>query len=989
MAARPIIQLLVMVGLVSGSHPRAAELPSRIELHPDLEISLFAREPDVVDPVAVCFDAAGRLYVVEMRDFPYGLPPGNQPGGTVRLLEDTNGDGRADRSVVFADKLSFPTSIAPWRDGVIVAAPPEIVFLKDTTGDGRADTREVLVRGFRVGPTDSNASGLRWGLDNWLHGVNGGNGGELVSTRKAGAPLRLGNLDFRLRPDSGELETTYSTGGGFGLVFDEWGRSFTPHNVNHVQMRILPARLLARQPGLPPTGGTHSISDHGDMARIFAISEAQTRPNHPEQAGYFSACGGAGYLGHRDYPADLAGSVTVGDMVGNLIHRDVLRARGPILQAGRSPVESAREFIASTDIHFRPTALELGPDGALYLLDMQRDVIEHPDYIPAKMRAKLNLRAGDGRGRIYRIIPKRGVRQNQRPLAAMSPEELVAELRSPNQWRRMTAQRLLVESGAGTITASLAALAVDPADAVARVHALWTLEGLGALPESLLLRALRDEAPGVVENAIQIAVSSGTPGSAPREAVQSLAVRHPEARVRFVAAARVELSTDAVAELLRKDGLHPWSRIAALGALPGGEHLILREMILGARAPLEDWQRDNLAGLADLVGARGDPEAFRLALEALPEAPSDIIAPVIEGLRGGLTRRSTRLESVDGLARWLAAVAVRAPIEIRRQVWSLERQLGLPASPSQTAAIREAIRALTDDERGDEDREPAIRLVALAEGGIQTAALLPLFAARHSARVQRAALDVLQSAPDPVIASNLLARWTEIHPSLKRSVTHLLLGRREYHPALLDALETGRVKLGELNLDLEDRRRLIEWSTPPIRERARALIGDGEYGNRQARVEEWLGRLPPQGEPARGAVVFQNLCASCHRAGGIGHEVGPDLSGASHRSVEDLVSNILDPNMAIHPNYQTLAVETKDGELITGILAAENTEAVTLALAQGARVTVRRDQILRQSSTGASLMPEGLEAGLQPADLRDLVAFLQKPENAAGVKDQQ
>lgn len=989
MAAHPITRLLVTGGLVFFSNLRAAELPSRIELHPELEISLFAREPDVIDPVAVCFDALGRLYVVEMRDFPYGLPPDNRPGGTVRLLQDTDGDGRADRSIIFADKLSFPTSIAPWRDGVIVAAPPEIVFLKDTTGDGRADTREVLVRGFRVGPTDSNASGLRWGLDNWLHGVNGGNGGELVSTRKGGAALRLGNHDFRLRPDSGELETTYSTGGGFGLVFDEWGRSFTPHNVNHIQMRVLPARWLARQPGLPPVEGTHSISDHGDMARIFAISEAQTRPNHPEQAGYFSACGGVGYIGHRDYPADLAGSVTVGDMVGNLVHRDVLRADGPILQAGRSPAEATREFIASTDIHFRPTALELGPDGALYLLDMQRDVIEHPDYIPAKMREKLNLRAGDDRGRIYRIKPRQSLKQYQRPLAAMNPEELVAELRSPNQWRRMTAQRLLVESKTNSVAASLAALAVDPADAVARVHALWTLEGLGALSESLLLRALREEVPSVVENAIQIAFSSGTPSPALREAVQSLAVRHSEARVRFVAAARVELSTDAAAELLRKDGQHRWSRIAALGALRGGEHLVLRDMILGARAPREDWQREGLAALADLAGARGYVDAVRIVLEALPEAPSDVIAAVVEGLREGLARRSAPLEGVEGLSRFLEAVAVRAPLEARRQIWSLERRLGLPASPSQAAAIREALQTLTDERLGEEDREQAVRLLALAETSTKTAALLPLFAARHSARVQRAALDVLRRTPDPMIASALLARWAEIHPSLKRSVTLLLLGRREYHAALLDALETGRVKLGELNLDLEDRRRLIEWSAPEIRERARALIGDGEYGNRQAKVEDWLDRLPAHGDPARGAVVFQNLCASCHRAGGVGHEVGPDLSGSSHRSVEDLVSNILDPNMAINPNYQSLAVETRDGELITGILVAENVEAVTLALAQGARMTVRRDQILRQSSTGASLMPEGLEAGLQPADLRDLVAFLQKPQSAAGVKDQQ
>jgi putative heme-binding domain-containing protein len=206
----------------------------------------------------------------------------------------------------------------------------------------------------------------------------------------------------------------------------------------------------------------------------------------------------------------------------------------------------------------------------------------------------------------------------------------------------------------------------------------------------------------------------------------------------------------------------------------------------------------------------------------------------------------------------------------------------------------------------------------------------------------------------------------------------LLLGRRDYHAPLLDAVEGGRVTLGELNLDLEDRRRLISWSSAEIKERARKLIGDGEYGNRQAKVEEWLAKLPKTGDAARGRVVFEQACAQCHLAGTLGHDVGPNLTGQSHRSVEDLVSNILDPNMAINPNYLGVAVETRDGELLTGILAAETAAEITLLQAQGLRSTLRRDQLKRLESTGTSLMPEGLEAGLSPQDLRDLVAFLQE-----------
>src|ERR1043165_5204015 len=187
------------------------------ELHPALEMSLFAREPDVVDPVALTVDDEGRMYVVEMRDYPYGFGPERRPGGTIRLLEDTDNDGKIDRSTLFAEGLSFPTSIAPWNGGVLVTAPPDILFLKDTNGDGKADVREVLLSGFNLGVTDSNVNGLRWGLDNRLHGVNGGNGGRITSIRKPESSMPLADLDFSFDPRTGEFATTFHSSRGFGL----------------------------------------------------------------------------------------------------------------------------------------------------------------------------------------------------------------------------------------------------------------------------------------------------------------------------------------------------------------------------------------------------------------------------------------------------------------------------------------------------------------------------------------------------------------------------------------------------------------------------------------------------------------------------------------------------------------------------------------------------------------------------------------------------
>src|SRR5262245_41763884 len=340
-------------GFSAEAHPIDGR--GNFEIHPALELSLFAREPDVVDPVALTFDEDGRVFVVEMRDYPYGFGPERKPGGTVRLLEDTDGDGRIDRDRVFAEGLSFPTSIAPWNGGVIVAAPPEIVFLQDKDGDGKAETREVLLKGFVLGVTDSNFNGLRWGLDNRLHGLNGGNGGRITSTRKPGAAVALGELDFSFVPATGDFTTTYQTSGGFGLAFDDWGRSFVTHNINHIQQRILPASYLERFAGLLPVQGVRRISDHGAMARVYSLSHPETRLNHPEQSGHFSSSCCVGYIGWNGYPADLSGSVLVCDVVGNLVHRDVLQPDGPIFIARRSPAEQAREFFGSKDPSFRPT----------------------------------------------------------------------------------------------------------------------------------------------------------------------------------------------------------------------------------------------------------------------------------------------------------------------------------------------------------------------------------------------------------------------------------------------------------------------------------------------------------------------------------------------------------------------------------------------------------------------------------------------------------
>lgn len=964
--------------------------PTSVQLDPRLEMTLWAAEPDVVDPVAIAWDAAGRAFVAECRDYPYGVGENGRVGSTIRQLADTDGDGRADRSTVFARDLSYATSVTPWRDGVIVIAAPEIIYLRDTDADGSADVREILFSGLTRGVSDSLANGLRYGLDNRIHAANGGNGGTLRSAKRSEITLPLGDDDFAFSPETGVAERTGRTGGGFGLVFDDFGRAFTTYNIDHLQHRFLSRRHAGRFPGFPPVPLTASISDHGEMARIFPISTAVTRPNHPEQAGNFSAAGGMGRVASALFPDGLRGSVFVCDVVGNLVHRDVLLPDGPIFRASRADDEQSREFLASRDGSFRPVGLETGPDGALYLLDMQREVIEHPDYIPAKLREKQDLRAGQDRGRIYRIAPKNSGKPSWPKLAKVGESALISALGDDNQWVRLTAQRLLIERRSPTAVAPLRKLATESPRALGRLHALWTLHGLGQLRSEEILRAFGDTHPGNRENALWLAE---VPSATNRTLASAIVARTKDSqpRVRFVAAIAAgainePAVVEALAELWRRDHGYIWTRRAILSSLrPEFGAAFVRRLLTnptwaqgGAPAAI-----DGMRELADLIGARaGGPQEdlsqlIELAANLHASNQAELVSAVWEGLAAGIERGGSKPVVTESAARQLEERFTHATRTELRALWLLTRALGLPENIHQTEALVLARAGAANVSRPAAERVADIRLLGLGSATELTEALLALIDAREPVVVQQAALAELRRSREPELGSELVGRWRTFGPELRGPVLNLLLDRRGFHDALVSALEAGTLTVGELNLDLEQRRRLLRGGTAEIRTRAGKFMGDEEYSNRKSIVEEWLAKLPAQGDVERGRKVFGDNCAQCHVSGGLGQRVGPDLSGVAHRSVEDLLSNILDPNMAINPGFVAYTVETADGETRTGLLKAQNADTIVLQLAGNQEVTLPRKSVTKLEAGSRSLMPEGLEAGRSPQDLRDLIAFLQ------------
>ncbi|MFM7075957.1 MAG: hypothetical protein ACKO3G_07825 [Planctomycetaceae bacterium] len=311
----------------------------------------------------------------------------------------------------------------------------------------------------------------------------------------------------------------------------------------------------------------------------------------------------------------------------------------------------------------------------------------------------------------------------------------------------------------------------------------------------------------------------------------------------------------------------------------------------------------------------------------------------------------------------------------------LAADFDLPPPPALAAAIEAALGTLeARPAAGTDARLEAIRLLAATRSAPADDALARLLAPAEPPAIQAAAIDALGIRRASDLGVRLVGSWRIIDPSIRPGVVARLVNDRQARDALVGAIEAGAITLGELNLDLEQRRELLDDAR--VGARAAALFDDDEYGERAAIVEDWLARLPAEGDAAAGEATFRLRCAGCHVVGGIGHRVGPDLEALSHRSVEDLVTHVLDPNMAINPGYVACVVETADGRMATGLLVSRSAESVVVRRPGGEEAAIPADEIEDLRVLSTSLMPEGLEQGLSPADLRDLVAFLQRRPRA-------
>jgi putative heme-binding domain-containing protein len=642
--------------------------------------------------------------------------------------------------------------------------------------------------------------------------------------------------------------------------------------------------------------------------------------------------------------------------VHNLVHRDILVPSGVTFVARRG--EENAEFLASTDNWFRPVNLCGGPDGALYVVDMYRAVVEHPQWIPLEVKRRINVRAGEDRGRIYRIVHESS-RPAARPrLGRAAPGELAALLEHPDGWWRTTAQRLLVERRDAAAVEPLRKIARGSAFPPARVQALWTLAALGALGPETVAEALGDPEPGVREHALRMAEPFLAGSEAMRDRVFALG-DDPSLRVRFQLALTLgRLATDArrpaaLARLAARDLGDRWIRAAVLcstGAAAPEVLSCLRAEALDRLEASAPGAVEFVRGLADLVAAgKDEAEAVRWLREVIAGEPAAPAPWRMAGLsllaRPGAKARAL-LEKADAAA--------------RVDGWSAR-----------------ALEAALDGARKPRERVEAIELVAALRPTAEAAARLEtVLRPQEPPEVQVAAVRALSAWPGDPVGARLLEGWSGRVGRVRREILNAMVASPERLERLLERLERGEVRPAEL--EPHHRERLLKHASAAVRERARKALEAAVDADRQEVVRAVTEKVMAlQGDAVRGERVYVQNCATCHRWHGQGFRVGPDLTVVAGRDKRALLVDILDPNQAIDPAYQTYVVKTAKEEF-SGILASETPASVTLLRAGGEQSTVLRGDIVTIRAWPASLMPEGIEANVTPQDLADLLEFLRR-----------
>jgi putative membrane-bound dehydrogenase-like protein len=887
--------------------------------------------------------------------------------GAVKHLIDTDGDGRMDKAEVWADRLPPCYGICPARGGVIVACAPDIVFLADRDKDGKAEVRETLFTGFAVGALERGVNAPQWGPDNWIYFGRGHGGGRITGPHLAAA-VNLPNTDFRIKSDGSAIEPVTGGTHTIGFTFSAEGERFvTNTQTPAIQIAPLPWRYLARNPdaavgniehrcaadgktfpaSLPHPWRTRRAEDPG-FAKFYTdrYGVAESAPN-----GFFtSACSPLVYQ-DRLLPG-LTGHLLCCEPAQNLIHRGILSRNGLRMELRRPASEGQTEFLASTDPWFHPIALSHSPDGSIWIVDFYREIIEDYSAIPRYLQQQYGLINGHQHGRIWKLTARDAPSSSPVSLGRLNNSELVAELASPLFWRRQTARRLLIERQAKETTQRIQELLTRANDPAIVLNLIYTLDGLSGLEVTQLEKLLAHDAPAVRIHALRASEKWLNKHPSLLDRTFQLA-RDSRIEVRLQAALTLGEVQDnrvlpTLADLALEPEANPWLRQAVLTSLAGRGDRMLAELLTrersaeGAQRLLQ--ARRFLESLTAAIAARRDPMELSRAVSYLAAASNaELQAVCLQGILSRFEDATTKLRLDDAARDALKSLEKSSVQRVRglsralRVVWQLE-----------TEQQRNDRLSIAVDDLRNVQASSESRLAAVAE-----------LALERDAKITQSLVDAFDSGT----------------PRVQEAILAALFTRKERLPILMSAIESSAIPAAALNA--VQRRALLEHNDRTLRARAARWLAANRRIPAET-LERFTTALQMKGDALKGEVVFRAKCATCHRAHGLGAEVGPDLTAEFQRRPETILNDILVPSDSIAAGYATYSVETATGQVFSGVLALETANSLTLRTAEGKEQIVLTKDVERLASTGVSMMPENLADSLQPNEVADVIAFLSR-----------
>jgi len=952
---------------------------------------LFASEPELGGkPICMAWDERGRLWVAETVDYPNQLQAEGKGRDRIRILEDTDGDGRADKFTVFAEKLSIPTSIVFHRGGVIVQDGTRTLYLKDTSGDDVADERTILFTGWSQGDTHGGVSNFQYGLDNWIWAMQGYNHSRPTVN---GKPHHgFGQGFFRFCPSGKKMEFIRSTNNNcWGVGISEEGIVFGS-TANHNPSVYMPIanRYYERVRGWTPSLRLGGIADTHKFQPI-----TKNVRQVDQHGGYTAGAGHAIYTA-RAYPQEYWNRTAfVNGPTGHLVGTFVLKAKGSDFNS-----TSPFNLLASNDEWTAPIMSEVGPDGNVWVLDWYNFIIQHNPTPRGFKRGKGNAYETDLRdkkyGRIYRVVHSKTETTTTKTmnLAGATPAQLVAALSHPTMLWRKHAQRLLVERGKLDVLPALIKLAGDTSVDkiglnVGVIHALWTMHGLGALDGShdkataAAVTAMRHPSAGVRRNAIQVLPIAGTSTTS---LLKAGVLTDSDAQVRlaaFLALSDLPQAPSAGAAILaairRPENEHdrwiPEAGISAAAAHSSG----FLGALASSRQRLSEPTREAAAIVAEHYARGGPVESVGAVMAELTQAQPLVADAVIGGLargwpKGVAPKVSGQFETDLRTMLKRLSPGNQGLIVKLAQVWgseSFDKFIG-----EVSASL---LRTLDDDSLAVQTRLSAAEklLEFQPRDNAVVGKLLKRVTPRTPPGLAIGIVQALRISTSPEAGKLLTQRFRSLTPRTRAAGVVVLLSRTQSIASLLVALDKGVIQLAELSLD--QKQAIASHPDKAIRNRARQLLERGgalANPDRQKVLTQLLPITKETGDPAAGKMVFKNQCAKCHTHSGEGTRIGPDLTGMAVHPKAALLTHIIDPNRDVESNFRVYSVITTDGKVLTGLLASESRTAIEIFDAEGKKKVVLREDVDELVASTKSLMPEGFEKQVKRKQIRDLLEFL-------------